>query len=295
MASSFSTRRPPIDPEEVFRSADAMVQEGKQVTALAILDALGGGSLRTIYKHLTEWEKNRKEAPQVSSSSEVPEAVKSAFASVLSNTWKVAATEAAKEVTAAKEKAAAEVADAQAKFDGALEGIQKLEIQNEQDSALIDELKAQILQQQEALTKSGNDNAALKATAEQLQEQVKSHALELDRVHQEFQQQQKAHQEEQQKSHTEVSQLRAQISEMQNRAEKSDRERTETQVTLEHTNKQLSQMAERLQSTEQKQETANKERDSARQEAAELKGQAQALQAQNAELMSKLAGPKKPI
>lgn len=45
-------RRHPIDPDELFETANRLVAEGKEVTATALLDALGGGSLRTIYKYL---------------------------------------------------------------------------------------------------------------------------------------------------------------------------------------------------------------------------------------------------
>ena len=45
-------RRQPIAPDELFETANRLKAEGKEVTALALLDALGGGSLSTIYKHL---------------------------------------------------------------------------------------------------------------------------------------------------------------------------------------------------------------------------------------------------
>lgn len=54
------TRRPVVNRDELFFMADKMAAEGKQVTALALLASLGGGSLTTIYKYLEEWESTRK-------------------------------------------------------------------------------------------------------------------------------------------------------------------------------------------------------------------------------------------
>jgi hypothetical protein len=56
----FMPRRSVISRDELFFVADRMVAEGKQVTALAILASLGGGSLTTIYKYLEEWESGRQ-------------------------------------------------------------------------------------------------------------------------------------------------------------------------------------------------------------------------------------------
>jgi hypothetical protein len=76
--------------------------------------------------------------------------------------------------------------------------------------------------------------------------------------------------------------LEALFSETQKRAEQADRERMETQSTLEHTNKQLAQMSELL-------HAANKERDATIREASEMKGQVQTLTTQVSDLMSNLA------
>ena len=80
---------------------------------------------------------------------------------------------------------------------------------------------------------------------------------------------------------TRTGHLEALFSETQKR-EQADRERLETQLTLEHTNKQLAQMSERLHTAEEVREAAIKE-------AAELKGQVQALTSQVSDLMSRFA------
>ena len=98
-------RRAVIDREELFETANTMAVEGKDVTALALLNALGGGSLTTIYKYLGEWESGRPKTTPAAGSTEIPDVVQNAFVS----TWRVAAMEAARETAAVKEKAAEEV------------------------------------------------------------------------------------------------------------------------------------------------------------------------------------------
>ncbi|HEY9871516.1 MAG TPA: DNA-binding protein [Candidatus Obscuribacterales bacterium] len=172
-------RRAVIDREELFKTANALATEGKDVTALALLNALGGGRLTTIYKYLAEWEASQPKTTQAAGSAEIPEPVQAAFASA----WRAAATEAAKETTAVKEKAAEEVNAAQKKFEEALEGIQKLEVQSEQDSAQIEALKAAVSELEEQLSQARREAAGLRAAANELRNQVQSQQAELERLH----------------------------------------------------------------------------------------------------------------
>ena len=263
-------------------------QEGKPVTALTLLEELGGGSLRTIYKYLAEWEAKQAETAPAAIS-KVPEAVQNAFAS----TWLAAVAEAAKDVAAEKEKAAEEVRQAQKKFEEALDGIQKLEAQGSQDAAQIEQLKAQVSELREALTEAGNENAGLKATAGELRQQVRSQQTELDRLHKDMEQQRKQHQEQMERLSAEntrrlttlcgqVEQLQQQEAKLQKKSEQLENDRALVTMKLEQT-------AERLKIAEVQQESFNKEREAAIKEAAGLKGQVQALTAQNTELMGKLA------
>jgi len=228
-------RRAVVEREELFKAANTLVAEGKEVSAMAVLNELGGGSLTTIYKYLAEWEAGRsaKISPAVS---EPPEVVKNAFMS----TWRVATMEADREVIAAREKADEEVKAAQKQFEGALQAIQRLEADSEADNAQIEELKKRIADLEGALTASSNDKAALKATSEQLQHQVNLQQTELERLHKEIESTRNMHQEE-------IAQLKAQ---------------------------QLS---------------AQEKSDAAVREAAELKGQVEALKAQNTELVNALS------
>ena len=84
-------RRRAIEPDELFETANRMLAEGKEVTATGLLDALGGGSLRTIYKHLETWQAQKPAAPK-KEAGEVPAAVQAGFA----NAWRLASSEADK-------------------------------------------------------------------------------------------------------------------------------------------------------------------------------------------------------
>lgn len=161
-------RRAVVDREEVFEAANRMAAEGREVTALTLLNALGGGSLTTIYKHLNAWNAERP-APTVASNNEIPDSVQTAFASA----WRAATQEAAKEVAAAKEKAAEEVQQAQKQFTDALAVIEKLEAESEVDGQQIDELKAQVAGLESELSKAKSESAALKAAADELRQQIK--------------------------------------------------------------------------------------------------------------------------
>ncbi len=185
-------RRPVINREELFEAANTMAAEGKDVTALAILNALGGGSLTTIYKYLSEWESGRPQALVKTGSNEIPEVIQNAFAS----TWRVATIEASKETIAVKEQAAEAVKAAQKQFHGAVEAIQKLEADSEQDAAQIEELKKHVSKLEAALTAVGNDKAALTATVTQLQEQVKAQGIALERAYKDGETERKRHHDE---------------------------------------------------------------------------------------------------
>jgi chromosome segregation ATPase len=158
-----------------------LVAEGKPVTANSLLEALGGGSFTTIYKHLAAWQLERP-APTSTISGEIPATVQNAFAS----TWKVAAQEAAREVEAAKAKAAEEVQVAQDQFAGALLAIEKLERENEEGEEQIEALKKEIAVLQQDSGKLESANAALKAADEEIRRQLDGQNSELDRLRKEI-------------------------------------------------------------------------------------------------------------
>lgn len=174
-------RRRAIEADELFETANRLQAEGKDVTAVALLDALGGGSLRTIYKHLEAWQQRRPPVT-VSTTDEIPGIVQAAFA----NAWRLATQEAGRQVVAVKEKAAEEVAAANKQFQDALDVVGKLESESEADAQQIEDLKAKIVELEVTLQKSQTESATHGATAEQLNHQVKSQESELERLHKEI-------------------------------------------------------------------------------------------------------------
>lgn len=202
-------RRQAVDADELFETANRLKAEGKEVTALSLLDALGGGSLRTIYKHLEAWQKQAPAEVKIEAN-EIPPQVQAAFGSA----WRMAAQEAGREVLAVKEKASEEVNAALRQFHGALEEIGKLEKESEADAQELESVRSQL--------------AGMEAVAHQAEAEAVGHKAVIEQLER---------------------QLAKQESDL--KAERS-------------------------------------ERDTAVREAAELKGQAEALRAQNAELLALL-------
>lgn len=163
--------------QEVFTAADALVADGKEVTANALLSKLGGGSLTTIYKHLAEWRTANPAALNQAAPIEIPDLVQGAFAA----TWRTAMTEAGKEITAVREKAAEEIKAAQKQFQEALQSIERLESEADNDAVRIDELDKNVKSLDEAIRQCETERAALAATSEQQRQHIASMESELNR------------------------------------------------------------------------------------------------------------------
>lgn len=168
-------RRQAIDPEELFETANRMKAEGKEVTAMALLDALGGGSLSTIYKHLEAWNAARP-TEVIVKPEEIPAAVQASFAAA----WRLAAQESKREVTEVKEKAKEEVAAALRQFHGALEAIAKIEKDRDADTEIIEGLQKQLAEAKVETSKAQSEGAAEKARADELRQQLKSQQQDRD-------------------------------------------------------------------------------------------------------------------
>ena len=154
--------------QEVMAAADELAAAGKEVTASALLDRLGGGSLTTIYKHLNVWRESRPALVQPVAAANMPEPVQTAFMAA----WKVAASEAAKEAAAVKDRALEEVRVATRQFAEAQEHIARLEGELENSAGEVEDLKKHLAEREEAMQKSDLERAALAAKAEQLETQV---------------------------------------------------------------------------------------------------------------------------
>lgn len=270
-------RRGSITEEQVFEAADALVAQGKEVTPTALLGSLGSGSFTTIYKHLSAWESSRATAV-TDRAAVIPDTVLSAFGAA----WRAASAEAGKEVLAVKEQAAENVAAAKAQFQEALETIERLEAESEADASRIESLTARIAELEKTLHQSENEKAALKATSEQLRHQVKSQESELERVHKDSESERKRHQ-------TQIEQLRQQVSETQTKLEKAERERAESHLKAQEAVGRAEKADERAVKSEQETAQARKDKEAAIKEASELRGKAEAIQAQNTELISRLS------
>lgn len=284
-------RRGSISEEQVFEAADALVAQGKEVTPTALLGSLGSGSFTTIYKYLSAWEASRA-AAVTDRAAVIPDAVLSAFGAA----WRAASAEAGKEVLAVKEQAAEDVAAAKAQFQEALETIERLEAESEADAGRIDSLSAKIADLEKALHQSENEKAALKATTEQLRHQVKSQESELERVHKDAESERKRHQEEvttasaaQDKANTQIEQLRQQVADVQTKLEKAERERAESHLKAQEASGRAEKADERALKSEQETAQARKDKEAAIKEAAELRGKATALDAQNQDLLARLS------
>ena len=167
-------RGPVIQEDELFEVANRLEAEGKEVTALALLEALGRGSLTTIYKHLEVW-KSAKPAKVQLSNNEMPERVKTAFMVA----WREASQEAGLAVEEVREKAKEEVAAALRQFHGALEAIAKLEADREADADVIEGLQKIAAEQKAENAKLETEAATERARADELRDQLK--ALQSDR------------------------------------------------------------------------------------------------------------------
>lgn len=288
-------RRGSINEEQVFEAADALVAQGKEVTPTALLSSLGSGSFTTIYKHLSAWEASRATAV-TDRAAVIPDTVLSAFGAA----WRAASAEAGKEVLVVKEQAAEEVAAAKAQFQEALETIERLEAESEADASNIESLSAKIAELEKALHQSENEKAALKATSEQLRHQVKSQESELERVHKDAESERKRHQEEmakatasasaaQDKANMLIEQLRQQGAEIQTKLEKAERERAEAVLKAQEASGRADKADERALKSEQETAQARKDKEAAIKEAAELRGKADALDAQNKDLLARLS------
>jgi chromosome segregation ATPase len=284
--------------EEVFQAADGLVAEGKEVTATTLLTALGGGSLTTIYKHLSKWQESRPASSVGAIQLEMPEPVLAAFGAA----WRAAVSEAGRTITAVREKANEEVKNAQKQFQEALESIGRLESEAEEDGTKIEALNAKVEELEGSLRKTENERAGLAATVEQQQQRIKALEADVERLRQDAEAERKRHEGElarfrsesdaERKRHSdEAAQLNQVITAGQTEIEKLKKGLSESKVTNERTSVERDEALKRVEKAEKEVAGAKKERESAVSEAAELRGKVEVLTQQNADLLARL-GPK---
>lgn len=170
--------------EQVLEAADQLAAAGKEVTPTALREALGGGSLTTIYRHLTVWEDTRKTMP-APVSIPMPDAVKLAF----DQAWQAAATEAGKEIAAIREKADKEIKAAHRRLEEAVAAIAQLENEQQDDADRLEALETVLASEREAsrlaLADAAARQAGLAATVEQMCYQIEGLKGELAAGHRE--------------------------------------------------------------------------------------------------------------
>jgi chromosome segregation ATPase len=263
-----------VDAEELFETANRLKAEGKEVTALSLLDALGGGSLRTIYKHLEAWQKQSPAEVKIEAN-EIPAQVQAAFASA----WRLAAQEAGREVTAVKEKAAEEVSAALRNFHGALEAIGKLEKESEADAQELEEVKAKLAEVEAVAHAAQTEAAKHKAALEQLERLLAKQEADLERLRKEASEEQARHGKAEQQASGTIEQLKEALKVAQEGAKKLEAESKESRSQAEQSQKAAAKAEEASRGDKAARESAIKE-------AAEQKGRAEALKTQNAELLA---------
>ncbi len=275
-------RRRAIEADELFETANRLVAEGKDVTATAVLDALGGGSLRTIYKLLEVWEKEKRPAVITTTSSEIPADVMAGFA----NSWRLVTLAAEKNIQAAKDKATEEVEAALNKFQVALDASDKLEAENEALADQIEELKKNLTDWEGIAHAAVAECAAHKATIEQLEKQNGKQEKDFERLRAEAEEERDQHKQAQNLATATIEQVKVALKKAEDSAAKFEADGREQRKLAD----QKQQALEKAEEASRKERT---ERDNAIREAAELKGQAEAQKAQYAQLLAAIESGKK--
>ena len=199
-------RGPNINQDELFEAANRLEAEGKEVTAQALLTALGRGSYTTVYKHLDAWKASRP-APVAPVSLQMPDQVKNIFAGA----WRMALAESAKETEAVRVKAAEDLRQAAVQFQGALDAIEKLEKEAEESAKELASVKELADQRQAEIVKVESDLAGQKATCEELRHQLTDRDKERARLMEELE---KARQERD-SSMREASEMKGRVEALQ--------------------------------------------------------------------------------
>ncbi|NJL71401.1 MAG: hypothetical protein HC888_07180 [Candidatus Competibacteraceae bacterium] len=275
-------QRQAIDQDEFNETADRLRAEGKKVSAVAMRQALGGGSYDTIYKYLGMWEARTPSAitkvePQV-----IPASVQAGFA----NAWRLAREEAAAEIQAIKDKCAEEVDAVLAQFHGALEAIAQIESERKAEVKETEELITKLAGLQTELSAAKEAGAGYKATAEQLRAQVSRLERDLEHERKQAKETAERHYEEKAELTSKVELWTEQARLSRERSEKLDSDYR----TLREKNQGFVNAIEKDQA-ENKAKTA--ERDAAIKEAAQLKGKIEGLEQQVEQLLQRLSKPGK--
>ncbi|MEP6879252.1 MAG: DNA-binding protein [Nitrosospira sp.] len=160
--------------DQVFEAADRLAASSREVTPTTLREALGGGSLTTIYRHLEAWEATRKAVP-APVSIPMPDAVRLAF----NQAWQAAATEAGKEIAAIREKAETEIKATQRRLEEAVAAIGQLESEQLADADRLEMLEGTLLKERDIAHQAVMDAAAREAGLAATVAELKRHSGEV--------------------------------------------------------------------------------------------------------------------
>lgn len=266
--------------KEVFEAADTLAATGKEVSASALLSVLGGGSLTTIYKHLDAWKQTRPALVAPVVAIDLPEPVQVAFVAA----WKVAASEAAREVSAVRDKAAEDVKVATRQFQEALEQIVRLEAEAEAEGLEIEGLKAKLAEEEALVHAAQAECVRYKTEAEQFKSMVSKLEKEVKRLQDESSL-------AEQRQHDERQRLTAQIEQMVYSSKNSHEHINKLEDTYRQLKSEHADLARQQRQAEEASKVSRVERDKAVEEASELRGRLASLQEQNDKLLQSLTKP----
>lgn len=114
-----------ITEAQVAHAADQLLATGSDVSARAIRDALGSGSMTTVLKHLRTWR--RTQLAEGGPLPEIPDAVREASLRALHEVWRTASREAREAIDQIRTAAGKRGDDLERDLDEALSASQELE------------------------------------------------------------------------------------------------------------------------------------------------------------------------
>jgi chromosome segregation ATPase len=271
--------------EELFEAADVIAAEGQEVTARTLRSYLGGGSFSSIVQYLIEWKALKAEPNTIKMG--MPVNVLGAFDTV----WQTAIAQASKEVALAKEKAAEEVVAIQARLHEAIAAIEELEDEKNGLAEKVVELADKSLALEGKVLNLSNEKAALAAVNAELKQKSEHAQLAFEKSQQALEKLEAKHAEEIERARDEhakeVTTLKVDIAKIE---AARDAVGEEAKKYLQRLSDEGSEAKERQAKLESKIESSEQAREVAVKEAAELKGQFEALKNQNADLLSRLSG-----
>lgn len=114
--------------EHIYAAADALILAGKTPTLLAVREALGGGSMSTLSRTLSEWRQSREDKQTAETSSpDLPSAMKVLLESMGRAFWSEAVSLAGRDLQSIREQADKTAGEARQRLSDLEEALMVLE------------------------------------------------------------------------------------------------------------------------------------------------------------------------